>query len=104
MKVQRYDAEKVESDVCLSSDVEQLEARLERAEQLNAELLSAAKAAEAALRNYDIAGEFGWGSCRTPSQMEEQCAWSEEVYILRAAIAKAERSEDEPITDDEGAL
>lgn len=69
-----------EAQYCSSVDVARLEAS-------HAELLEAAK---------DM---LAWWDHRRPNE-------SAQDYInrLRAAIAKAERSEDEPITDDEGEL
>ena len=86
MKLQRYDAYEIhdygtdyepaeDGDICKSDDVARLEAS-------HAELLAVAKGL------LGIADRHGWLHVA--------------VDAARAAIAKAEHSEDEPITDDEG--
>ena len=53
------------------------------------DLLEALIKAEARLCHYEVSIDSEWGHCRDYEHIEKDKDWSEEVYVARAAIAKA---------------
>lgn len=57
---------------------------------VNRQMLGALKKAEAKLLALEMSVEWEWGDCREREEMESSQSWSDDVYVVRAAIAAAE--------------